>query len=905
MTERTLEDTGEGSQVWTCGAIIHNSHVMDELKGRGLKVVSSLEEVPEGAAVIVRSHGEGPSFFEEAGWRGQKLIDATCVKVAEIHRLVAEAHSEGYTVVIIGDADHPEVRATAEYGGEAEVAASEEDAARIAESALKDGRKLFVVSQTTFDAERFASIAKALAEAGAEVRNTICNATALRQKACAELAEDVDAVVVIGDKMSSNTKKLYSIAEKHGKKACFVHNPREILLKDLKSYNRIGFTAGASTPEYVIEEVIAFMSEFNGENNEVNPMHEFMDEIDKSTRLPRNGDIITGEVIQVTDNDVTVSLGFKKDGVIPKNEISLEEGVTLKEKFKEGDEVQAKVLKNDDGEGNILLSSKRVIVSEHWETINQAYEDKAPLEVKVTREVNGGVIATFNEVNGFIPLSQLSDRYVEKADEFIGQELTVKVIRVDQKRNKVVFSHKAVLNEERQKRMAEIWDSLNVGDVIDGKVMRFTDYGAFVDIGGIDGLLHISEISWGKLRHPKDMLAIDQEIKVKILSMNKEKEKISLGYKQNQPEPWSVINEKYHIGQIISGKAVQLKDYGVFVEIEPGLDGLVHISEIAFRRVSDISDEIEVGQEVSAKILEIDSDRKRISLSIKEASERSEDDDIDDRDDRDEESGTHPGDPSTELFDPDRDQEHEMPDPDGVDAVPEHFAEPGDPSTGLFDPDRDQELEMPDPDGVDAVPEHSAEPGDPSTELFDPDRDQEFEMPDPDGVDAIPVQSETDAVSEGDEVELEAEVEVEVEIEAEAEEAEIPEEAEVVEEDSEEEAEAGSLNPSEEAESDSEEVPEEAGAEAGSAEADEAAEAAGEPDVAGEIEAHESGAHPGDPSTELSDPDKDQEFEMPDPDGIDAVPEASAEPGDPSTEPFDPDRDQEFEMPDPDGKDAE
>ena len=364
------------------------------------------------------------------------------------------------------------------------------------------------------------------------------------------------------------------------------------------------------------------MSEFRSENYENNPMHEYMDEIDKSTRLPRNGDIVTGEVIQVTEGEVTVNLGCKKDGVIPKSEVGLEEGQGLQDIFKEGDEVQAKVMKNDDGEGNILLSKKRVVVSEHWETITQAYDDKTPIEVKVTREVSGGVIAMFNEVGGFIPLSQLSDRYIEKADEFVGQDLTVKVIRLDQKRNKVVFSHKAVLNEARQKRMQEIWDQLSVGDIIDGRVMRFTDYGAFIDIGGVDGLLHISEISWGKLRHPSDLLEIDQGIKVKILSMNKEKEKISLGYKQNQPEPWSIIGDKYQVGQVIQGKAVQIKDYGVFVEIEPGLDGLVHISEIAYRRVTDISDEITVGQEVSAKILEIDSERKRISLSIKETMEK-------------------------------------------------------------------------------------------------------------------------------------------------------------------------------------------------------------------------------------------------------------------------------------------
>jgi len=633
MTEAALADEGEA---WSVGSIIHNENVMDELRAKGLKVAASLDEVPDGSIVIVRSHGESPEFFEGAEAKGLKVIDATCPKVERIHELVRDADARGERVVIVGDKGHPEVQATKAWGGgeRASVinAAGTEILSELSqrgdnsmrESRLPaDAKAFFVVAQTTFDKEVFEEIVEPYREHGAIVNDTICEATALRQEACRKLAEKVDIMLTIGDSHSSNTKKLYEIAKKHGTgRVVFAQNNDEISLKDLCGYGKLGITAGASTPKQIVEEVISSMKDFTGDNYESNPMHEYMDEIDKSIRLPRNGDIVTGEVIQVTDNEVTVNLGCKKDGLIPKNEVGLEEGQTLQDVFKEGDEVQTKVMKNDDGDGNILLSKKRVVVSEHWDTIIQAYDEKTPVDVKVVREVNGGVIVAFNEVNGFIPLSQLSDRYIENAEEFIGQTLLAKVIRVDQKRNKVVLSHKAVLSEERQRRMQEMWDHIAVGDVIEGSVMRFTDYGAFIDIGGVDGLLHISEISWGKLRHPSDMLEINQKIQVKILSMNKEKEKISLGYKQNQPEPWTVINEKYEVGQVISGKAVQIKDYGVFVEIEPGLDGLVHISEIAFKRVTDISEELEVGQEVSAKILEIDSTRKRISLSIKETLEK-------------------------------------------------------------------------------------------------------------------------------------------------------------------------------------------------------------------------------------------------------------------------------------------
>ena len=632
MARRALSE-GRGSRcVCSCGSIIHNERVMAGLSKQGLKVIGDLESAPEGAVLLVRSHGEGRDFFARAEERGLRVINATCPKVERIQKLAEEADKNGDLVVIVGDESHPEVRGINGWcGGRAVIIGDETAAESIAADIGRGDRGVVLMAQTTFDESRFSMIVNIITGNGHEpanhrikVMNTICEATRNRQRSAAKLAEKVDAMIVVGDKNSSNSGKLFDIVRKTCKKTFFIENSSDIPLKDIVNCNKIGITAGASTPEQIIKEVISRMREIKNEGNETNPMHEFMDEIDKSLRLPRNGEIITGEVIQVTEKDVIVNIGCKKDGVIPRNEVTLEPDQTLLDLFKEGDEVQAKVLKNDDGDGNILLSKKRVVISEHWEDINAALEEKSNIEVTVVKDVNGGVIASFHEISGFIPVSQLSDRFVETTEEFIGKTFLAKVMRVDQKRNKVVFSHKAVLNEERLKRMHEVWDTLNVGDIIDGKIMRFTEYGAFVDIGGIDGLLHISEISWGKLRHPEEVLSIDQEIKVKILSMNKDKEKISLGYKQNLPEPWSIINEKYQVGQMITGKAVQLKEYGVFVELEPGLDGLVHISEVSHTRINNIAEEIKVGQDVTAKILEIDKDRKRISLSIKESMEKPE-----------------------------------------------------------------------------------------------------------------------------------------------------------------------------------------------------------------------------------------------------------------------------------------
>lgn len=615
-TEETLNsEEYKGKKVYTFGPLIHNKGVTDELEEKGARILKDLSGTEPGDVVIIRSHGEGEAFYREAEDRKLEVIDATCPFVLKIHRLVRQARDEGYRVVVVGDRDHPEVQGINGWcDNQAIIINSPEEAESLEED------HLFIVAQTTIRLELLEEILSIFERKNRDfkVNNTICHATRERQESCRETAEICDAMIIVGSRDSSNTRKLMEIAEKTCENCYFVENIEDLPLKDLLKYNKIGLAAGASTPERIIKEVISSMSEFITENQEDNLMHALMEEIEKSLRLPRTGEIVTGEVIQVSDREVVVNLGCKKDGIITRDELTLEGDQKLTDLFKEGDEIQAKVIKTDNGDGNILLSKKKLEVNEHWDEINAALEDRSFVNVKVVKEVNGGVIASYKEVFGFIPLSQLSDRFVESAAEFVGKVLPVRVTRVDQKKGKAVFSHKAFLVEEKQAKVAEIWEGLNVGDVVEGTVMRFTDYGAFVDIGGLDGLLHISEISWGKLKHPQEVLSIGEKIQVKILAMNTEKGKISLGLKQNQPEPWTIIDEKYQVGQIISGKVVQIKDYGAFVELEPGLDGLVHISEIAHKRVTNIADELTVGQEVEAKILEIDKDKKRISLSIKE-----------------------------------------------------------------------------------------------------------------------------------------------------------------------------------------------------------------------------------------------------------------------------------------------
>lgn len=617
--ERIDEAKRDYRTTYTCGNLIHNKAVINKVASKGVRMISSLDEATSGDVVIVRSHGEPKEFYDKAENYGIELVDTTCVFVKKIHELVYKAYLDCRPVIIVGSADHQEVKATNGWCNYTAIILGNAQEARDYAKNCCVNQIPLVVCQTTIRRELLDSIIEVFDEAAIpyEIKNTICNATRDRQESCAELAAKVDCMVVIGDSSSSNSKKLYEIANNNCKNAMFIQDISDLELKELHNYNKIGITAGASTPEWIIKEVIASMSENVTANVDHNPMLDFMDDIENSLRLPRPGEIVDGTVHQVMDNEVIVNIGCKKDGILQKSEVTLEPGQTLVDLFKEGDEIQAKVMKSDDGEGGILLSKKRLEMNENFKELAAAQANKEIISVKLVKSVNSGVIAAYKEISGFIPLSQLSDRYVENADEFLGQTVDVEVIKVDNKRNRAVFSRKAVLVDEKRKQIAEIWANLNVGDIVEGKVMRFTDYGAFVDIGGVDGLLHISEISWGKLKHPKEVLNIGDIINVKILALNEEKGKISLGLKQTQPEPWSLVGSKYEVGQVIEGKVVQIKDYGAFVELEAGLDGLVHISEIANRRVENVSDELELGKLITAKIMEIDVDRKRISLSIK------------------------------------------------------------------------------------------------------------------------------------------------------------------------------------------------------------------------------------------------------------------------------------------------
>ncbi len=348
-------------------------------------------------------------------------------------------------------------------------------------------------------------------------------------------------------------------------------------------------------------------------------MEEMMQMLEDSFRIPRRGDVLTGKVVQITDSEVVVNIGYKSDGIVPKNEVSSDMSADAIANIKEDDEVDVYVIRPDDGEGNVLLSMKRVSQFKDWTVLEDLYAQDSIISVRTAEAVKGGVVAYYNEVRGFIPASHLAIGYVKDLTEFVGKTMEVKVIEFNKNRRKVVFSRKVIDQVKLTAMKAELWNTIEIGNVIKGEVKRITNFGVFVDIGGVDGLVHISELSWGRVKSPKEVVKVGDQIEVKVLSADKETEKVSLSIKQVTSDPWTTFADRYEAGSVYDAKVVNLTDFGAFVELEPGIEGLVHISQISRKRIEKPSDDLKVGDTRPVMILEADAESKKLKLSIKEA----------------------------------------------------------------------------------------------------------------------------------------------------------------------------------------------------------------------------------------------------------------------------------------------
>ena len=520
---------------------------------------------------------------------------------------------------MIGDAEHPEVRGILGWAREGSRAVLEEADLRDIDEGFQDA---LVVAQTTLKRETFEHMTDLIVRKlpGAEIVCTICTATAKRQEEAVDMARKADVMVVIGGRESSNSRKLYELCREICPRTYFIETAAEIRTIAVNSGDIIGITAGASTPDCIIKEVVTAMNDIEKQVTQSEEMttteSDFMADVEKTLVQIRPGQTIVGTVVQITEDEVCVNVGYKADGLVKKADLSSTD-------VKIGDEIEVEVVKVNDGEGNVLLSQRNIVNRKNWDEI-VAKAEAGEFVTGVGKEaVKGGLLADVMGVRTFIPASQLSMRYVEKIAEFVGQEMTLKIIEVDKAKKRIVASRKAVLIAEEAEKKQAVWASLKEkeGEIVKGVVRRLADFGAFVDIGGVDGLVHVTDLSWGRVHHPSEVVSVGEEIDVKILKVEADRERISLSYKQTRPRPWTVAGEKYPVGSVVEGKVVRITTFGAFVELEPGLDGLVHISQCALTRIAKVEDAVNVGDVVRVKVLDVNTEAKRISLSIREVLE--------------------------------------------------------------------------------------------------------------------------------------------------------------------------------------------------------------------------------------------------------------------------------------------
>ena len=620
IVEKLLD---EGKEVCTYGPIIHNKQLVDELAEKGARVVNEPSEVKSGEILVLCSHGVAESVVEEAKKLGIEYKDATCPFVSKIHNIVSKASAEGHTVLVAGDKNHKEVKGILGHcNGKKYTFADEDELLKLFDSGkISTEKHITVVSQTTFNKEIWDNCQKTLKKVctNPNIFDTICNATAKRQEEASALSRICDGMVVIGGKHSSNTTKLYEICTENCEKTLHVETVDEFSPDFFSECSLVGVVAGASAPARIIKEVLATMSEklTPVEEQEINydemSFEEAFEAFSGNMSMDKQ---VKGYVLAVGPTEIQVDIGRKHAGFVPASEYSNDPNVKLCDEVKVGDVLDLIILKTNDQEGTVLLSKKRYDSIAGWDNIVKANESGEVLEGVVSEVVKGGVNVYSNGVRVFVPASQASLYRIEDLSELKGKNVKFKVLEIGRGR-RVIGSIKNVLREEKKAQVEKVWASIAVGDKIKGTVKSLTGYGAFVDIGGVDGMVHISELSWARIKNPAEVVSVGDEIEVYVKALDAEKHKISLGYKKADENPWLVFNNNYKVDDVVTVKIVSLTSYGAFARVIPGVDGLIHISQIANKHVAKPHDELSVGQEVEAKIVEIDQDKKRVSLSIR------------------------------------------------------------------------------------------------------------------------------------------------------------------------------------------------------------------------------------------------------------------------------------------------
>ena len=620
------EQLARTQRAYTLGPIIHNPQMVAQLAAEGVTAVDDFTDAPAGASIIIRSHGIPKDEMDHLQSSGHPVIDATCPFVAKIHRIVSAASAAGQTVLIAGDPRHPEVQGILSHcRGRGLVFSNPDELVKLLNSFQENKNiSICVVQQTTFRTEVWKKCLKILERdyTNAKLFDTICNATLERQQEAVDLAAHSDFMVVVGGRQSSNTAKLFEIC-RASCPSVLIETARELPVAQIRAARSIGVTAGASTPAGIIKEVLSTMTEILNQETHLADTEtsegSFAELLEESLKTFNTDEKVHGVVVGIAPNEVYVDVGRKQAGFIPLDELSNDPSARAEDLVKVGDELDLLIMRTNDQEGTIMLSKRRLDAMKGWEVVSAAAEDHSVLTGVVTEIIKGGLIAVTNGVRVFIPASQATATRGEPLDGLLNQEVQFRILEVNRGRRRAVGSIRSVAADKRKEQEAKFWETAEEGKAYHGVVKSLTSYGAFVDIGGVDGMIHISELSWNRIKNPAEVLSVGQEVDVYILKLDPEKKKISLGYKKAEDNPWEILKNQYPVDSIVDVTIVGMTDFGAFARVIPGIDGLIHISQIANEHINKPQDVLKVGQVVKAKITAIDFDKKRVSLSMKAA----------------------------------------------------------------------------------------------------------------------------------------------------------------------------------------------------------------------------------------------------------------------------------------------
>lgn len=626
--EKAIGAANQNERVFTYGPIIHNNQVVEDLRQKGVNVINNIEDINKGSYMILRSHGVSKKEYESIKEKGVDIIDATCPYVKHIHNIVEEKCRLGYRIVIIGDANHPEIKGINGWCDNSAIIISEDEDI----NDINGNEKLCIISQTTFNQEKWYSLVSKIIKTSREIIifNTICNATQQRQNEAEEISKKVDALIVIGGRESSNSKKLYEICKSNCEKTIFIETEEELDLSDLKELKSVGITAGASTPDYIIKSVIDKVKSLAVSGDYQKNVKEKREDMDKQNFSEEQeyfmtfksiyvGDVIEGKVITVTDKEVFVDIGYKSDGILPMAEVS-NFPVDLKEKFKAGDLINIEVISMNDGEGNVLLSRKAAEMEEFYKWLNDAKEKASEIEVAVKEVNKGGFACLYGDIKAFMPLSLSGLQRGEDQNVYVGKKLNVIIADIKERRGNVelLVSRKEIVQKERQEKTTKAFEKLEEGQILKGNVRNIIDAGVFVSMGDFDVFIPVSEISWRRIGKPKDVISENQMVEFILIKVNKEDKRVTGSIKRTRKEPWEEFLENYKEEDIVEGRVARFMEYGAFVEIIEGVDGLLHISNISENRIAKPQEVLKANEKIRVKITKIDLENKKVNLSLKD-----------------------------------------------------------------------------------------------------------------------------------------------------------------------------------------------------------------------------------------------------------------------------------------------